>query len=108
MFSSDFVKFINTADAPVSQDQGSSLQGKSPTDRVSDDGGCQACTAGGGATHIQPSWCSAGCSLHRVHAQVVYAEGRGGKVNEGKHDCIGMPFHREKPQQLRRLSQSYQ
>lgn len=74
MLSSDLVKLIDTADAPVSQDQGSSLQGKSPTGRVSDDGGCQACTAGGGATHIQPSWCSAGCSLHRAHAHVVSAE----------------------------------
>lgn len=36
VLSSDLVKLIYTADAPVGQDQGSSLQSKRPTDRVSD------------------------------------------------------------------------
>lgn len=68
VLSIDLVKFIDTADPPVGQDQGSSLQGKCPTDRVSDHRGCQACTARGGAAHIQPSWGSTGCSLQRTLA----------------------------------------
>lgn len=36
VLSSDLVKLIYTADPPVGQDKGSSLQGKCPTDRVSD------------------------------------------------------------------------
>ena len=36
VFSSDLVKLIHTAHTPIGQDQGSSLQGKCPADRVPD------------------------------------------------------------------------
>ncbi len=64
VFSSDLVKLIHTADPPVSQHQGPSLQGKGPTEGVPHHCGCQACTAGRRATHIKPSRGCSRCSLY--------------------------------------------